>query len=96
MKDYIEQNILPEYEKNGPSNDLAHAQRSIERSMKFAATVPKSPKNAAIIMYFARNFIDLVGRFLLAIILSLSVFIVVSPQSLNVNAAKLYVLLVFP
>jgi uncharacterized protein len=40
LKDYIEQNILPEYEKNGPSNDLAHAQRSIERSMKFAATVP--------------------------------------------------------
>ena len=40
LKDYIEQNILPEYEKNGPSNDLAHAQRSIERSMKFAVTVP--------------------------------------------------------
>ncbi len=40
LKKYIEQNILPEYEKNGPSNDLAHAKRSIERSMKFANTIP--------------------------------------------------------
>lgn len=40
LKKYIEQAILPEYEKNGPSNDLAHAERSIVRSMKFAKTVP--------------------------------------------------------
>ena len=40
LKAYIEQNILPECIKNGPSNDLAHTRQSIERSFKFAATVP--------------------------------------------------------
>ena len=40
LRAYIEATILPECEKNGPSNDLAHTEQSIERSFKFAKTVP--------------------------------------------------------
>lgn len=40
LQKYIEQNVLPEYEKNEPAHNLKHIQYVIDRSFRFAKTVP--------------------------------------------------------
>ena len=40
LKDYIENNIFPEYEKNDKGHNLQHINYVINRSIKFADTVP--------------------------------------------------------
>ena len=40
LKEYIENNIFPEYEKNDQGHNLEHIKYVINRSIKFADTVP--------------------------------------------------------
>ena len=40
LKEYIENNIFPEYSKNEPAHNIEHIQYVIRRSFKFAETVP--------------------------------------------------------
>ena len=40
LKEYIENNIVPEYEKNDQGHNLEHIKYVINRSIKFADTVP--------------------------------------------------------
>lgn len=40
LKDYIEENIFPEYSKNEPAHNIDHIKYVINRSFKFANTVP--------------------------------------------------------
>ena len=40
LKKYIEQNVFPEYSKNEAAHNLEHVKYVIERSFKFAQTVP--------------------------------------------------------
>ena len=39
LKEYIENNIFPEYNKNDEGHNLDHIKYIIERSLKFAKTV---------------------------------------------------------
>ena len=40
LKQYIEENIFPEYKKNDQGHDLEHIKYVINRSIKFADTIP--------------------------------------------------------
>ena len=40
LEDYIEENIFPEYSKNEPAHNIDHIKYVINRSFKFADTVP--------------------------------------------------------
>ena len=40
LKDYIEKNIFPEYSKNEPAHNIDHIKYVINRSFKFAYTLP--------------------------------------------------------
>lgn len=40
LKNYIERNIFPEYSKNEPAHNIEHIKYVINRSFKFANTVP--------------------------------------------------------
>ncbi len=40
LKKYIEENIFPEYSKNEPAHNINHIKYVIDRSLKFADTVP--------------------------------------------------------
>lgn len=40
LKQYIEKNVFPEYQKNEPAHNLNHIKYVIERSFKFAKTIP--------------------------------------------------------
>jgi len=40
LKNYIEENIFPEYSKNEPAHNIEHIKYVINRSFKFANTVP--------------------------------------------------------
>ena len=40
LREYIEKNIFPEYQKNEPAHSLTHIKNVIKRSFKFAGTVP--------------------------------------------------------
>ena len=40
LKEYIEKNIFPEYSKNDQGHDLEHIKYVINRSIKFADTIP--------------------------------------------------------
>ena len=40
LKEYIEENIFPEYSKNEPAHNIDHIKYVINRSFKFADTVP--------------------------------------------------------
>ena len=40
LKNYIEKNIFPEYSKNEPAHNIEHIKYVINRSFKFADTVP--------------------------------------------------------
>lgn len=40
LKEYIEENIFPEYSKNDQGHDLNHIKYVINRSIKFADTIP--------------------------------------------------------
>lgn len=40
LREHIEQDVFPEYQKNEPAHNLEHIQYVIERSFKFAQTVP--------------------------------------------------------
>ena len=40
LKNYIENNIFPEYSKNDSGHDINHIQYVIDRSFKFADTIP--------------------------------------------------------
>jgi len=40
LKDYIEENIFPEYSKNEPAHNIEHIKYVINRSFKFAYTLP--------------------------------------------------------
>lgn len=40
LKEYIEDNIFPEYSKNDQGHDLEHTKYVINRSIKFADTIP--------------------------------------------------------
>ena len=40
LKEYIERNIFPEYSKNEPAHNIEHIKHVINRSFKFAETVP--------------------------------------------------------
>lgn len=40
LKDYIEKNIFPEYSKNEPAHNINHIKYVINRSFKFADTIP--------------------------------------------------------
>lgn len=40
LKNYIEENIFPEYSKNEPAHNIDHIKYVINRSFKFADTVP--------------------------------------------------------
>ena len=39
LKEYIENNIFPEYNKNDEGHNLDHIKYMIERSLKFAKTI---------------------------------------------------------
>lgn len=41
LKEYINKNIFPEYEKNESAHDINHIKYVIDRSMKFAEEVPE-------------------------------------------------------
>ena len=40
LKQYIEENVFPEYKKNDQGHDLEHIKYVINRSIKFADTIP--------------------------------------------------------
>lgn len=40
LKEYIEENIFPVYEKNEPAHNIDHIKYVIGRSFKFADTIP--------------------------------------------------------
>ena len=40
LKEYIEENIFPEYSKNEPAHNIDHIKYVINRSFKFADTIP--------------------------------------------------------
>ena len=40
IKEYIEKNIFPEYQKNDSGHNIDHIKYVLERSLKFAKTVP--------------------------------------------------------
>lgn len=40
LKKYIEENVFPEYSKNEPAHNIEHIKYVINRSFKFAATIP--------------------------------------------------------
>ena len=40
LKEYIEENVFPEYSKNEPAHNIEHIKYVINRSFKFADTVP--------------------------------------------------------
>ena len=40
LKEYIEKNIFPEYEKNEQAHGISHIEYVIDRSIKFANTIP--------------------------------------------------------
>lgn len=41
LKEYIEENVFPEYSKNDQGHDLEHIKYVINRSIKFADTIPE-------------------------------------------------------
>ena len=41
LKEYIEKNIFPEYEKNEQAHGISHIEYVIDRSIKFANTIPE-------------------------------------------------------
>ena len=40
LKEYIEKNIFPMYSKNEPAHNIEHIKYVINRSFKFANTIP--------------------------------------------------------
>ena len=40
LRDYIAQNVFPEYQQNEPAHDINHINYVINRSLKFAQTIP--------------------------------------------------------